>query len=201
MKNKRVVAAFDFDGTITYRDSLLPFILMRNGVVKTLCKTAPITPTLIGYLLGNVERQRAKEAILTAFFRGRDIEELKKAGEIYANGPLKRLVRKEALERIAWHVKRGDQCLLISASIDIYLLPWAKPLGFSEVISSKLELSENNTATGKLLGANCWGEEKMRRLEALLGPRENYTLYAYGDSKGDGPLLAAADYPFYRTMG
>jgi phosphatidylglycerophosphatase C len=40
----------------------------------------------------------------------------------------------------------------------------------------------------------------MRRLETLLGPRDGYTLYAYGDSRGDKALLSAADFPFYKKF-
>ncbi len=72
--------------------------------------------------------------------------------------------------------------------------------GFDDVIATRLESHEDGTVTGKLSGANCFGSEKVRRLEALLGAREGYSLYAYGDSRGDKELLSSADYPYYRQI-
>jgi HAD superfamily phosphoserine phosphatase-like hydrolase len=90
--------------------------------------------------------------------------------------------------------------VVISASLDIYVRPWAIKAGFADVIATHLETREDGRVTGKLSGANCFGAEKVRRLEALLGPRSGYTLYAYGDSRGDKELLLSADYPYYRKI-
>ena len=89
-----------------------------------------------------------------------------------------------------------SECVLISASIDAYLDPWSKLAGFDHVICSRLETTPAGNVTGRLVGLNCWGPEKVRRLEELFGPLKKYTLYAYGDSRGDKELLAGADYPF-----
>ena len=34
MENE-IVAAFDFDGTLTYRDTLLPFLFFTHGIIST----------------------------------------------------------------------------------------------------------------------------------------------------------------------
>ena len=78
--------------------------------------------------------------------------------------------------------------------------PWALKTGFDDVIASHLETREDGRITGNLLGENCFGIEKVRRLEALLGPKSGYTLYAYGDSRGDRELLSSADYAYYRKI-
>ena len=104
------------------------------------------------------------------------------------------------MQRLAWHRQQGHRCVVISASLELYLRPWASTVGFDEVLGSRLEVLDNGRTSGKLLGENCFGPEKMRRLEALLGPREGYTLYAYGDSRGDKELLSAADYAFYKSF-
>jgi phosphatidylglycerophosphatase C len=109
-------------------------------------------------------------------------------------------VKPEALERIKWHQAQGHRCIIVSASIETYLEPWAKAKGFSDVVSSKVETDENGRITGNLIGHNCRGLEKVKRIEKLLGPKENYLLYAYGDSKGDKEMLDFADHAFYRTF-
>ncbi|MEJ1959737.1 MAG: HAD-IB family phosphatase [Nitrosomonadales bacterium] len=90
--------------------------------------------------------------------------------------------------------------MIISASLELYVQPWGTSAGFDDVIATKLEMAGDGCTTGKLSGANCFGIEKIRRLEALLGTREGYTLYAYGDSRGDRELLSSADYAYYKKF-
>jgi HAD superfamily hydrolase (TIGR01490 family) len=110
------------------------------------------------------------------------------------------LLREEALQRLAWHRRQGHRCVVISASLGVYVQPWALQAGFDEVIASRLETTADGCVTGKLAQGNCYGAEKVRRLEALLGDRAGYTLYAYGDSRGDRELLSLADHAYYRRM-
>lgn len=197
---KNIVAAFDFDGTLINRDSLLPFLFYTNGWNKTIIKLVQSSPVLIGFVLGLRSRQEAKECLLTQFFKGMPIGELNNLAETYAAKHLNDYLREGALERIKWHQDQGHRCILVSASIETYLKPWGKANGFSEVIASKLETTEDGIVTGRLKGKNCWGEEKVRRLEQVVGPKKEYILYGYGDSRGDQELLKLADYPFYRKL-
>ncbi|MEM1282565.1 MAG: HAD family hydrolase [Chlamydiota bacterium] len=200
MNKKPVIAAFDFDGTITYHDSLLPFLTYAYGSFKTYSKLLTEAPSLIGFALGITPRQKAKEAIISSFFKGKNIEEIRKLGKKYAAGKLNDIIRPEAKNRIEWHQKEGHHCVLVSASLDIYLSPWAESLGFKDLICSTLEDTNDSVITGRLKGANCWGPEKIRRLEEVCGPRDEYTLYAYGDSRGDKELLESADYSFFKSI-
>lgn len=199
--NKPVIAAFDFDGTITTRDSLLPFLFYASGYTETLKKLSLLSPTFLKYILGLKSRQNTKETVLKEFFWGMPIDWMTALGEVFSSSQdLDQLIRPEAKERIHWHQNQGHQCILISASIDVYLNPWAKTFGFRHVISSQLKITKDGKVTGELQGLNCWGPEKMRRLIELIGPRENYILYAYGDSRGDRELLASADYAFFKRL-
>lgn len=197
---KPIVAAFDFDGTLIDRDSLLPFLFYSNGFFKTIWKLLISSPQLIGFTLGLNSRQVAKESLLTNFFKGMTLDQLNQWSQEYATKQLSNYLRQGALERIKWHQNQGHRCILISASIENYLIPWGQSIGFSDVIASQIEVGPDGHVTGKLRGKNCWGPEKIRRLEQLIGPKEKYTLYAYGDSHGDRELLDMADYAFYRTL-
>jgi len=128
------------------------------------------------------------------------MEKLREEGERFAALVLPGLLRHEALQRLAWHQRQGHHCVAISASLELYVRPWAIKAGFDDVIATRLEMRDDGCTTGKLSGANCFGIEKVRRLETLLGPREAYSLYAYGDSRGDRELLSSADYAYYRTI-
>jgi len=198
---KPTVAAFDFDGTVTYGDTLLPFLFYTHGLFGAGWRLFLELPRLIGFLVGLVSRQKVKEALLSRFYRGLPMKKIEKWGEAFAREQLPRHLKAEAMRRIAWHKSRKDTLVLISASIDAYLNPWASSAGFDKTLTSRLEADSAGRATGRLVGANCRGEEKLRRLTEALGPREEYRLYAYGDSRGDKDLLESADHSYYREYG
>ncbi|WP_059360450.1 HAD family hydrolase [Parachlamydia acanthamoebae] len=200
MTEKPIIAAFDFDGTLTYRDSLLPFLFFTHSRLETLKKLFILLPQFAEFELGLVTRQAIKEAILTRFFEGDSIEKVAELGRAFAEQILDSKIRPKGAEKIQWHLAQGHRCVLVSANLEIYLRPWALAHGFSDIVASELELTQNKRITGQLAGKNCWGPEKTKRLEQLLGPKEGYVLYAYGDSRGDQELLELADYPFYRTF-
>ncbi len=198
--SKPVVAAFDFDGTLTRRDTLLPFLLHALGTAAVMRHALVLSPTLAGYALGLIRNDVAKERVFAQTISGTGIDVLRDKAAEFAEHKLPGLVRPEALRRFDWHRKQGHRCVVISASLELYVKPWALKTGFDDVMASRLETREDGTITGNLSGGNCFGIEKVRRLEALLGARSGYTLYAYGDSRGDRELLSAADHAYYRRM-
>jgi phosphatidylglycerophosphatase C len=195
-----IVAVFDFDHTLTDRDSLLFFLFYIHGRLKTYYHLIHLIPAFGTFLAGCLSRQEVKEKILTHFFREWSFEDLQALGQQYANHRLDYSLKPQAMQRLAWHQAQGHRCILVSASLEFYLKPWALRHGFEAVLASLLELTPTGHLTGKLIGLNCWGPEKIRRLVEYLGPKENYRLYVYGDSRGDRELLEYADYPFYRTF-
>jgi len=198
--DKPVVAAFDFDGTLTQRDTMFPFLLHVAGWGAFVRQVSLLAPTLAGYGLGIVRNDIAKERVFTRFLSGMDLIELQRKAEQFSVQKLPGLLRAEAMQRLAWHKKQGHRCVVISASLELYVRPWALATGFDDVLATRLETQEQNRITGKLSGENCFGSEKVRRLEVLLGPRSDYTLYAYGDSRGDRELLSGADHAYYRQF-
>jgi HAD superfamily hydrolase (TIGR01490 family) len=195
-----VVAAFDFDGTVTDRDSMFPFLRYAAGHTKYYWRIASQLPTLVGYLMGRVDNNTAKERVLTRFFAGVPVEALNTIGNRFAEQVLPGMVRSSAMERLAWHKASGHRCVLISASLQLYLQPWAHRAGFDAVIGSQFELRGGRYITGRLADGNCHGAEKVRRLLAMMGERDSFRLYAYGDSRGDRELLECADRAYYRAM-
>jgi phosphatidylglycerophosphatase C len=197
---KPVVAAFDFDGTLTRRETLLQFLLHTLGAAAVVRHAFMLAPTLAGYGLGMIRNDVAKERVFIECLAGMSLDELQLEGERFAADVLPGLLRQEAMQRFKWHKQQGHRCVVISASLELYVRPWAIKNGFDDVIATRLEMQEHGRITGKLSGANCFGIEKALRLENLLGAREGYCLYAYGDSRGDKELLSLADYPYYRIV-
>lgn len=188
-----VVAAFDFDGTVVPGDSLLPFVWRvagRRRFVLAALRHGPrvllATATRIG------SRDAAKAAFVAATLRGLPASKVAAAGAEFSRW-LEARAHPEALARIAWHRQRGDELVLISASLLVYLEPLAARLGFDGVLATGLEVGRDGVLTGAFDGANVRGGEKVRRLEQWLAGRD-VELWAYGDSEGDRELLARADH-------
>jgi phosphatidylglycerophosphatase C len=89
--------------------------------------------------------------------------------------------------------------VLASASLDLLVEPWARTAGVDDVLATRLQVRDGRL-TGLIAGRNCYGREKVARLRALLGDLAGVDLYAYGDSRGDRELLAAAQHPAYRPF-
>lgn len=201
MSSLPVIAAFDFDGTITYRDSFISFLQATNSKSRLITGMAKLIPAMIWARSTEANYyQVCKEQLISEFFQGMSHQELEAQADDFAARVIPSLVRPESLRRIQWHQQQGHRCFLISASLDIYLRPWATRHGFESVIASQLAYDQQGRVTGKLLGLNCRGPEKTRRLLEVVGPKSTFTLYAYGDSSGDADLLALADFSFYRQF-
>ncbi|GAB4230418.1 MAG: HAD-IB family hydrolase [Chlamydiales bacterium] len=199
-KNKGIVAVFDFDKTLTRCDTFMPFLYHSFGVFPTLIKSLKLIPSVFSFILGKKNRQELKEVFLTAFFKGISIDRAREMGRNFASAKISQLLKKRGIQRLRWHQEQQHHCVIVSASLDLYLKPWAESIHISEVLCSKAALDEHQNLTGKLDGLNCRGPEKVRRLKELLGDTGKYTIYAYGDSEGDRELLRFADYPFYRSF-
>jgi phosphatidylglycerophosphatase C len=188
-----VVAAFDFDGTLTKRDSLLPFLMEVRGRAAVGVAMARLAPRLGLMAVGRADRDDTKERLVTDLLAGYPAAELATAGTRYADRLATRL-RPEVVERLDWHRTSGHELVLISASPAVYLDPLGTQLGFAAVLATRLEIGADGALTGRLDGGNCRGPEKVTRLRGWLGIREPAEIWAYGDSSGDDELLAFADH-------
>lgn len=187
------VAFFDFDGTLTRRDSLLPFLRMVAGTPLFVLRMVLLTPVLAAYAANFLRNDVAKEIVIARFLQGMDMEELRQSGRRFANDRLPLLLRPAGTERLRWHQQQGHACVLVSASVDIYLAPWAHAMGFDDWITSSLATDDVGRFNGRLRGSNCFGEEKVRRIKRWLSGKEVSRCYAYGDSPGDLPMLRMAN--------
>lgn len=192
------VAAFDFDGTLSRRDTLFGFLRFACGETALMGALARTVPTVVrsraGRRTGGPElRDAGKERLLHALFRGREESWLHERGEAWGRR-LPPKLRPDMLRRLSWHRERGHRLIIVSASLQTYLDHIGAELGFDEVIGVRLE-AEGGVLTGRLVGPNVRGPEKEVRLRGLLADSEHGPIWAYGNSSGDRELLAMADHP------
>lgn len=193
------MAAFDVDGTLMRRDTLLPFLWRVAGPLRFVWHSLLLGPTLIRYALGYMENGEAKQRVLARFLQGRPVAEIQPIARQFAKETLPALVRPEALARLRWHQRQGHRTVLVSASMGMYLEPWAQSVGFDDVITTRLEVCDG-CFSGGFDGENCYGPEKVRRLRQVVERLDACELYVYGDSAGDRELLDAADYAYFRCF-
>lgn len=191
------LALFDLDGTLTRRDTLMPFLRHAVGTKDFVAGLVRLAPTLLAYATGAIANDVAKEAVLSHFLRGFRIDALREIGERFARRKLSSLLRPDAMERVFRHKAQGDVCVLVTASLDVYVQPWALRQGFEAALCSTLE-TQGDVVTGKLHGGNCYGPEKVRRIVKWLDGRQAEHVVAYGDSRGDREMLELADVAHYR---
>jgi phosphatidylglycerophosphatase C len=192
--SRRTVAAFDFDGTLTRRDTLVPFLTTVAGRGTVARALGAESARLALAAAGRGDRDAAKEQVLTRVLAGHPYDEVEAAGRAFGAELARSAITSDGRDRIGWHRREGHEVVIVSASLDVYLDEVARELGVAHVLSTRLVADEAGRCTGGLRGANCRGPEKAIRLRALLGD-EDVELWAYGNSRGDDEMLALAQHP------
>ena len=194
-----VVAAFDFDKTITTRHTFWRLLRRAVGPWRFILGVVWLSPAILSFFLRRITLLELREITIRHYLEGFPADRFQKLCGEFAVAAIPQWIRSEAAERIAWHQGRGDFTVLVSNAPEDYLIPWAESVGIDKVLGSRFEVRDGDL-TGRLIGAHCYGDEKVRRLRELIGDLSQHELHAYGDSVGDIPLLMAATYGYYRTF-
>jgi HAD superfamily hydrolase (TIGR01490 family) len=192
----RDLALFDFDGTITTSDTFTPFVMRAVPRGRLAWGTALLSPLILGYKLGLVSATRMRQSIVRVGFRGRRADAVRELGAGYAATHLGGVVRAHALERIVWHQQRGDDIVVVSASLDVYLSGWCRKVGV-DLIGTELE-ERDGILTGRYVEGDCSGDEKARRVRKRYDLDRYRAVYAYGDTPEDEAMLALATRRYFR---
>ncbi len=218
--DRQVVAAFDFDGTLTGGGSVWRFLSAMRGRRAVAAAVATLAPRLVAAaLLGGDHADRAKEALFTRVLGGLALADVERDAAAFGSEHLRRRGRQDMLQRLAWHQRQGHRTVIVSASPALYLHAVAQELGVDAVVATRLAVGVDGLLTGCYDGRNCRGAEKIGRLrhymaasalrdgdgaaaapttegggasDAAATDAEPF-LWAYGNSAGDRQLLAAAD--------
>lgn len=196
---RKTIAAFDFDGTIIKNDSLWSFLKFTTKFHELILGLAILSPVLVLYKLRMFSNWKAKQILFSYFFKGMPLEEFNRYCVKFKSN-ITRSVNNDAIDKILVHKKNKDEVLIVSASIENWIIPWAESYDLNIVLATKIEIDKNGCLTGKFLTANCYGKEKVARLLEFYPNKNDYTLYAYGDSRGDKELLEFSDFSFYKKF-
>ncbi len=169
---------YDFDGTIYNGDSGVDFVkFMFCKRPFLVCKYLfmCIIPS-ISYCLKEITFQELKEKVF-AFVKV--VDDLKIFTEEFAELH-KNDIKKYYLDT------RKDNDVIVSASLDFYLVPLCDKIGIKKVICTKYDVN-----SGKIVGVNCKGDEKVKRFDEIYG-KDAVIENAFGDSESDVPIIKRA---------
>lgn len=200
---RHLLAIYDMDKTVTKRatyNGFLTHIVMNRSPWRLLLLPA-MAIGLALYSCGFWKRGRLKEFAF-ALFVGRNVtvESLQPGLDEHARKTASSNFYKQAHDRIKVEKELGYGHMLATASFRLYVDDIARQAGFQHVIATELTQTKEGIILPKLSGQNCYGAEKIKRIEAWLAARgwarEHCHIRAYSDHVSDAPLLDYADEAF-----
>jgi HAD superfamily hydrolase (TIGR01490 family) len=195
---RKQLVLFDFDGTITTKDTLAEFMIFYHGKIRYLLGLAVLSPILASYVFKLMPNWKSKQYFLTWFLKNEDVSKFNKKCFAFSEKYMHKLVRPGALDAIRQHQKAGADVAVVSASAENWVKPWCDQHNLI-CISTKLEVKENRL-TGKILGKNCHGPEKVCRIKENFDLSHYNEIIAYGDTAGDNEMLALANLKHYKPF-
>lgn len=192
------LVAFDFDGTLTVRDSFTAFLAWRAGPRRYALGIVRLAPAAVAYLFHR-DRGRLKAAAVREFLKGVPRERLEQEAKDFAETAAQSLFRPDALATWRRWQAKGARRVIVTASPDLVVAPFARGLGANLLIGTQLAFDERGRVAGGFAGPNCRGPEKVVRLKEVFGDDVHLNA-AYGDTSGDREMLAIADEKGFRVF-
>lgn len=187
------IAFFDFDDTLCPGDSILPYLLycIRRGAAprRQLVKAA------LAFLRWKLQPGAASQAkaVTLSFLRGKKESDMLELSRAFFRDEYAKRFYQQGLTEI-WSLRsQGMKVVVVSASPDVYMQVLPEFMPIDAVLSTVCETDAEGVYTGRV-GANCKGEEKVRRITAYL--KENGFVLdmkcssAYGDSSSDADMMS-----------
>ncbi len=194
------VAVFDLDGTVTRRDTFVPYLkgwIARHPRRRRRTRTLI---TLLRYLALRHDRGWLKSELIRLSMEGATRAEVRAWTDEFVAGLGDAELCPGALAAIARHRAAGDRLVLLSASVDLYVPAIGLRFGFAETICTGI-VWRGDRLDGTLSTGNRRGEEKVRCIEALRARHPGATFAAYGNSGSDLAHLVLVEQPMLVNGG
>ncbi len=188
------VAVFDLDGTITRRDTLLPYL--RHALARHPRRLLRLwqIPVILARFAVDRDRGRLKGELIHALLGGLRHAEVHALTVAFLDAQLMALLRPSAISAIEAHRNAGDWLVLLSASTEFYVREIGARLGFDQVVCTEVRW-DGDLLDGRLKSENRRGAEKTRVLQELREDHPGASFAAYGNAGSDLEHLQRADAP------
>jgi HAD superfamily hydrolase (TIGR01490 family) len=190
----RSIAVFDLDGTVTRRDTFLPYLrgwLMRHP--RRGWRRAMLA-AFWRFATEGRDRGRLKSELIIRFMSGATEAEVAEWSREFADGLDDDKLCPGALEAIERHRRAGDRLVLLSASVDLYVPQIGARFGFDETICTGVAWRAGRL-DGALTTPNRRAGEKQRCIEALRARFPGAAIAAYANSGSDLVHLRCVERP------
>jgi HAD superfamily hydrolase (TIGR01490 family) len=182
----RPLALFDFDGTITSRDSFALF-LTKTKPLHFYLAGIRFLPQILLFWTRRYPNQNLKERFLNFLLAGMSEEELKNRAATFMKEEIPAIIRPQAEVTIKNLLANKTRVIVVTATPRLMVEPWCRKMGI-EILGTELVFADG-IFTGRIDGLNCRGEEKVRRINEILDLKEYAPIDVYGDSSGDLAML------------
>ncbi len=181
---------FDFDGTITYRDTMFLFLNFYNPsrFKFQFIKHIPIF-ILLKFKL--VQAEKAKRSFIASILKGQTKQKIQEKAQQFFDRYYPEIIRENALEFIANIDRTQIDSYIVTASLDIWVKPFAEKFNM-KLLATQAEF-KNDIFTGEFIGENCNGLEKVERIKKAVYDKRYDKMIAFGDTLGDEEMLSWAD--------
>lgn len=192
------IVAFDFDGTLTVKDSFTAFLKWRTPPGRWALGGFRLIPAALSYLIHR-DRGRIKAVAVREYLGGVPRERLEADARRFAELHSRSLLRPDAVAAWKRWQRERVRLVIVTASPDIVVAPFARGLGADDLIGTPLAFDASDRVVGSFASPNCRGPEKVVRLKAAYG-LDLVVRAAYGDTSGDTEMLAIAQEPYFRVF-
>jgi len=186
---------FDFDGTLTYKDTMFMDLKFYDPV-KFRLQFLKHIPLFVLLKLKLAETEKVKKSFIGSILKGQTQEKIEKKSRQFFEQHYPKIVRENALDFIQNIDRENIQSLLVNASLDIWAKPFAEAFQM-QLVATKAEF-RNGIFTGNFIGKNCNGKEKLERIKAEIINQKYDKIIAFGDTSGDKPMLKWANEGHYQ---
>ena len=186
---------FDFDGTLTYKDTMFLYLKFYNSA-KFNFQFLKHIPLFILLKLKLANAEKVKKSFISSILKGQSKTKIEEKSQQFFEKYYPEIIRENAIEFIQNIDREHTESYLVTASLDIWVKPFAEKFKMN-LLATRAEF-KNEIFTGNFVGNNCNGGEKVHRIkEALQGKKFDKTI-AFGDTSGDKPMLSLAHESHYR---
>ncbi|MCE3075758.1 HAD family hydrolase [Chryseobacterium gwangjuense] len=186
---------FDFDGTLTYKDTMFMYLKFYNPT-KYHIQFLRHVPLFILLKLKLAQTEKVKKSFIGSILKGQSQEKIEKKSQQFFEHNYPKIVRENALDFIHNIDRSNTQSLLVTASLDIWTKPFANAFQM-QLVSTRAEF-KNGVFTGNFIGKNCNGKEKLERIKEEINNKKYDKIIAFGDTSGDKPMLKWANEGHYQ---
>ena len=181
---------FDFDGTLTYKDTMFLYLKFYNSM-KFYVQFVKHIPLFVLLKLKLADAEKVKKSFISSILKGESRTKIEKKSQSFFEKYQDEIFRVNALEFINNIDRTQTESYIVSASLDIWVKPFAEKLEM-KLLSTRAEF-KNDIFTGNFIGKNCNGPEKVKRIIETVNERKFDKTIAFGDTSGDREMLSWAD--------